>query len=100
MEALLHSNVTQNYLCFYDFSDFQLLPSNEQTSLLNQNTPLYIQLLIASYFGANNGYEQLCFLLNFGPGTHPMDHMRQATTIRYISLQGAALNAIKLFCPN
>ena len=42
-----------------------MLSNVDQKQLIDRNTPLYIQLLIASYFGAENGAEQLGFIQNF-----------------------------------
>jgi hypothetical protein len=42
-----------------------MLSNVDQKQLIERNTPLYIQLLMASYFGAKNGTEQLCFIQNF-----------------------------------
>jgi hypothetical protein len=49
-----------------------MLGSIEQKKLIDRNTPLYIQLLLVSYFGAENGAEQLAFINNFcqSPRTH------------------------------
>jgi len=42
-----------------------MLSNIDQKKLMDRNMPLYIQLLIASYFGAENGAEQLQFICNF-----------------------------------
>ena len=42
-----------------------MLCKADQKQLIDRNTPLYIQLLMASYFGAESGPAQLELILNF-----------------------------------
>ncbi len=53
------------YCYLFCFSEFVMLSKVDQKKLIDRNTPLFIQLLIASYFGAENGTEQLELILDF-----------------------------------
>jgi hypothetical protein len=68
----------------FRFSEFLMLSKSDQKQLIDRNTPLYIQLLIASYFGAENGAEQLGFILDFCPNATDVDSTREAF---FMSLQ-------------
>ena len=48
-------------------ADFVSLPKMDQTKLLHQNTPMYVQLILAMYFNGKTGFEQLSAL----PGIEP-----------------------------
>ena len=43
--------------------EFLSLPKGDQRKLLQRNTPLYIQYILARYITANSGEEQICWLL-------------------------------------
>jgi len=45
-----------------------MLGNIEQKKLIDRNTPLYIQLLLVSYFGAENGAEQVSISSTFYTG--------------------------------
>jgi hypothetical protein len=71
-------------LLFFFSSEFQVLSNSDQKKLIDQNTPLYIQMLMASYFGAKNGAEQLSFIQNFCQKTNQNHPSRE---VNYMSLQ-------------
>ncbi len=65
-------------------SEFHMLSNVDQKKLIDRNTPLYIQLLIASYFGAHNGVKQLEFIQNFSQSSSA-DHSTRE--VFFMSLQ-------------
>ena len=50
-------------------ADFVSLPKMDQTKLLHQNTPMYVQLILAMYFNGKTGFEQLSALPGIEPQT-------------------------------
>ena len=66
--------------------DFCQLSLGDQRKLLARNTPLFIQYVLARYFTAETGYEQLSWLLGFHT---PKMSTKEQSFIKKISLKRA-----------
>ena len=51
--------------------DFVKLSDVDQAKLLHQNTPIYVQLILAMYFNGQSGFDQL----NCLPGIDPQNNV-------------------------
>ena len=76
IRACLHSCVCLR------FRQFVRLCKSDQRQLLARNTSLFIQLLLACYFGAFNGAEQLGFVLNYRQQQHIKEEVEDQTVGR------------------
>ena len=70
-EAFTKADLRKLLICFGEqfrlfsmqISQFTLLPFSDQRKLLSANTPIFVQYILARYFAADNGSEQLHWLL-------------------------------------